>query len=509
MSFMEYMESSLNKMDNYSMTENGALGYRTSGKGLLDINFRASSLREASTDEIVSLYEKCYKEDAKSAVKWAFFAGDVREGMGERRLFNTCMDYIVDKNPELAIRLLELIPYYTRYDNLIRLTKCSNTEVRRAVFEFIGDQLSIDASLARQGKEVSLLAKWLPSINSDSTASRKLALRIASKLKMTKGEYRKTLSYLRKYLDVTEVKMCGRRWSEIDYSKVPSRANLIYGDAFMRHDEYRRSKYLDEVSKGHKSIHSGVLYPHEIVSKYRCGIMREVRDTDENLEALWKCLPNTVESGSTLCVADGSGSMLSKINSQYECSALDVAQSLAIYCSERLSGEFKGKFMTFSSRPRLVDISDYESLRDKLSRVSEYTEVSNTNIEAVFELILRTAVEHSLKQEDMPKNILILSDMEFDMCTECDSNMRPNKSLFDMLKVRYEDAGYKLPRLVFWNIISRSNTIPMVENDLGVALVSGFSTNIMDMVTSGELDPYKCLTDKLNSDRYVYVDYCY
>ena len=203
--------------------------------------------------------------------------------------------------------------------------------------------------------------------------------------------------------------------------------------------------------------------------------------------------------------------MTDNIGGNTTVTALDVANALAIYFAEHSSGEFKDKYITFSERPQLVDFSKADSLHDKLQIALTYDECANTNIEKVFDLILTTAIKHNMRKEDMPKNILIISDMEFDSCaTSGDSDIwsrnRPNQRLFEIIAQRYADAGYQLPRLVFWNVNSRTGTIPVKENELGVALVSGFSVNIVKMVMSNKLDPYECLLETLNSERYAPIE---
>ena len=191
--------------------------------------------------------------------------------------------------------------------------------------------------------------------------------------------------------------------------------------------------------------------------------------------------------------------------------ALEVVNALAIYFAEKNYDDFKDKYITFSSRPQLVDFSQCDSLRDKLRVAYRHNECSNTNIEKVFDLILTTAVNNHMKQEDMPRNVLIISDMEFDSCATCNNGSRwyanrPDARLFEVIKKRFENAGYQMPRLVFWNVNSRTGTIPVKENDLGVALVSGFSTNVCKMVMSGKTDPYECLVETLMSERYDAVE---
>ena len=187
--------------------------------------------------------------------------------------------------------------------------------------------------------------------------------------------------------------------------------------------------------------------------------------------------------------------------------ALAVANALAIYFAERSSGQFKDNYITFSERPHLVDLSKGKNLREKIQIALKHSEVANTNIEAVFDLILTTAKKNNMEQSDLPANILIISDMEFDGCATSNgggryARGRVDARLFDEIAKRYAEAGYKLPRLVFWNVNSRTNTIPIKENEAGVALVSGFSPNIAKMVMSGQTDPYECLLETLNSDRY-------
>jgi hypothetical protein len=315
------------------------------------------------------------------------------------------------------------------------------------------------------------------------------------------------LSQMRKYIDVVECKMSAKQWNEINYETVPSRANLIYNSAFLRNDEERRREYLGKLEKGEAKINAGTLFPHDIVHKYteRSYWSRSLKSLDATLEGLWKALPDTVKgNNNTIVVADGSGSMTVGVDPRSSVSALDVANALAIYFAERASGEFKDKYITFSSRPQLVDFSNATTLRDKLQIALSHNEVANTNIEATFDLILNTAINNNMSQEDMPKNVLIISDMEFDHGTNWGYGSK--QTLFNSIAKKYAAHGYKLPRLVFWNVNSRTGAIPVKENDLGVALVSGFSVNIVNMVMSNKLDPYECLLDAINVERYQAIE---
>lgn len=501
---MGFMSSIANELSNETkLTENGAVGYRTTGKKLLDLNFSVASLRRASEDEIINKFMDAYWEDPVVAMKWLFYARDCREGLGERKLFRTVLKHLAAEKPEVTKKVIEFASEYGRWDDIWCLLE---TDLVDDVMALVKKQLKEDFDNMTANKSVSLLAKWMPSINASSETTKAYATIICKNLGDTPRSYRKFLSRMRKYLDIVECKMSTREWSAINYEAVPSRANLIYNNAFLRNDEERRRAYLGALEKGEAKINASVLFPHDIVHKYMAGRGywgSTLRSVDATLEGLWKALPDTVKGAeNTIVVADGSGSMMCNVGGGTSVTALDVANALAIYFAERSSGEFKDKYITFSSRPQLVDFSKAKTLRDKIQIALSHSEVANTNIEATFDLILRTAINNRMSQEDMPKNILIISDMEFDSAT-C---YRPNETLFATIAKKYAMYGYKLPHLIFWNVNSRTGTIPVKENDLGVALVSGFSTNIVNMVMSNKTDPYECLLDTLNTERYQPIE---
>ena len=500
MGFYDAIKKELN--NEKQLTENGAVGYRTSGKKLLDLNFAVASLRRASEKEIINKFADAYWEDKVTAIKWLFYARDVREGLGERRLFRVIMEEFAKQNLKAATELIELVPEYGRWDDLWCLLE---TDLVNDVAELVQVQLREDIANMSNGKPVSLLAKWMPSLNASSKTTKKYASILCKKMNSTPKSYRQLLSKMRKYIDVVECKMSAREWNEINYEAVPSRANLIYNNAFLRNDEERRREYLGKLEKGEVKINAGTLFPHDIVSKYKSGGWGySLKSLDATLEGLWKALPNTVNGAeNTIVVADGSGSMTCNVGGSTGVTALDVANALAIYFAERSSGEFKDKYITFSSKPQLVDFSKAKTLRDKIQIALRHNEVADTNIEATFDLILKTAVNNNMSQEDMPKNVLIVSDMEFNVAVGWRA---PTETLFETIAKKYEAHGYKLPRLVFWNVNSRTGAVPVKENELGVALVSGFSVNIVNMVMSNKTDPYECLLEVLNTERYQPVE---
>ena len=511
MNFVEAMNEEILENHNVSVTENGAVGYRTTGKALLDLNFAVASLRSASEEKIFGKFKDAFFEDELVAMKWLFFARDVRGGLGERRLFRTVLKNLALSRPEIVRKLIPLISHYGRWDDLLCLL--DNEQFVKPVGDELLKQINVDISHAKQGLPISLLAKWMPSENASSPDTKRYAKIIRKYFLMSSKEYRKMLSSLRDYLDIVETKMSAKQWSEINYEFVPSRANLIYNNAFLRNDENRRREYLEKLEKGEAKINAGVLYPHDIVHKYYSGQYgRLSHSEDATLEQLWKALPDMVNGcGNTIVVADGSGSMGCRVGDS-GVTALEVANALAIYFAERSAGQFKDKYITFSMKPQLVNLPR-GSLLDKLTIAGRHNECANTDIEKVFDLILSTAVKNGMTQEEIPANVLIISDMEFDCCAMYGGTGHwgydgkyADRNLFKNIEQRYRAAGYKLPRLVFWNVNSRTGTIPVRENDLGVALVSGFSVNICKMVMSGKTDPYECLLEMLNTERYQPIE---
>lgn len=523
--FMKAIKETLNEDFNYSVTENGALGYETTGKYLLDLNFKVSSLRNCSEEEIIKSFKLAFFEDKELAIKWLFYARDIRQGLGERRLFRIITKWLLDNHIECIGHLLELIPEYGRYDDIIDLmfdeygNKISNNvntvviqhiiikQLKKDILNITIKQLEKDILTKKdvltkenilnynQNEPVSLLAKWLPSINTSSKITKRKAKVLSELLHLNEKQYRKALSILRKYIDVTEVKMSSREWDKIKYENVPSKANLIYKEAFLRNDEKRRIEYLEKVSKGQAKINADVLFPHEIVNKYRIS-MYETGLFDVTLEELWRA-SSKINISNTLVIQDGSGSMYwNTICKANNISPIDVSVALAIYFAENAKDGFKNTFITFGKNPRIVDISKAKTLKEKINITLLNNDCTNTDIEKTFDLILCTAIKNKIKQEDLPQNVLIVSDMEFDACCDVD------KRLFEHIKEKFEKNNYKMPRLIFWNVSSRTNTIPIKENELGVTLVSGFSINTVKMIMSKELNPYKCLVEQLMSDRY-------
>ena len=498
------------------LTENSANAFKTAGNSLLDINFAVSSLRGRSKEAIEKMFSDAFYINNLLAVKWLFFARDIRGGMGERRLFRICLSWLANVKPELVKKLIPLCAEYGRWDDLFYAG--FEGELWDNVIDLVAKQLESDLDNANNGKPISLLAKWMPSTNTSSPTTRDLAKKLRRSLGMDEKTYRKNLSFLRSKLRLVEVDASANNWSNVDYNSVPSMANLKYKNAFLKHDEERRKKYLADLEKPESGakINASVTFPCDIVHKYASQkngyYLSSPFVPDPALEAMWKALPNYVagnNDGSTIVVCDTSGSMETQVG-ETSMTALDVAHSLAIYFSEKLTGPFKNKWITFSNRPQYVDMSQCQSLADKLTLAYNKAEVANTDLKKTFMLILKIAVDNNLKQEDLPSNILICSDMHFDAGTyHYQSYDAHSCSLMKEISDEFAKHGYKIPKCVWWNICggyNRSTPVPVQQMENGCALVSGFSPSIAKMVFSGKTDPYETLLDALNVERYQPIE---
>lgn len=482
----------INNEMNKTLTQNGALTNRTSGSFCLDLFFRAGAMRSADEEEIAAAVNRAYAEDPVKTLKIIFFARDVRGGLGERRFFRTAVKALAAYAPAAVERNAHLFAEYGRYDDLISLlgTQCEGKAV-----EIIAGRLNEDIESMANGGQVSLLAKWLPSVNTSSASARADARTIAKRLGYTEKQYRQTLSKLRRYTDIIENRLRERDYT-FDYEKQPSRAMFKYRQAFLRHDNERYTEYLNAVNSGEATLHAGALFPYDIV---RACLEDEISEQEKlSLDTTWRNLPAYGENGNAIAVVDGSGSMTYAPRNSVR--PIDAALSLGIYFAEHNKGAFANHFITFSATPRLVEIKGADIV-EKTRFCATFNEVANTNLEATFRLILAAAVNNNVDQSEMPERMYIISDMEFDYCVEGGND----STLFDTMKALYAEHGYNLPEVVFWNVNSMGENFPVTMSDTGAALVSGFSPAIFDMMAGGEISPETVMNSIIESERYAAV----
>jgi len=459
----------LEKETAYGFTENDALTFTKSGSALLDFFAQAGAMRE-KPEKALELFQKAFGENRLYAIRILFYLRDVRGGQGERSLFRSALQWIGTDFPEVFEKIVEYVPEYGRWDDMFF------DNVR--VFSLIEKQLLNDV----KSMTPSLLAKWMPTINSANANTVVKARFMAGRLNMKEPEYRKTLRDIRKKINIIESMMSAKKWDEINYSAVPSQAARIYRNCFKKHDEARYGEFIEKATSGEAKINAGTLYPYQIYKSVQS-------DYSKALEALWNQLPDYTQGKNALVVADVSGSMSGD--------PMAVSVSLALYFAERNVGQFKDYFITFSGNPQLQRIKG-ETLREKMRNLENADWGMNTDLEAVFNLILDTARANNVPVSEMPETIYIISDMEFDRCTYAGTNYQEIENM-------YAAFGYEKPNLVFWNVNASGNNMPVRKNENGVALVSGFSPVIFKIAVENKT-PEEVMMDTINSERYININ---
>ena len=501
---MSHFTDAMQEATSWTKTANGADARSSTGNPLVDIFASIGSMRNIPEEELLKKYVAAYNFDKNLAIKLLFYARDIRDcGCGERHTFRAILTFMANLHPESISKNIKYIPFYGRWDDLYSLV---GTKVEDEMWNFMRFQFYEDLANAKEGKFVSLLGKWMKSTNTSSKESVKLGCLTARKMGMKIPVYQKSLSILRKQIRVVEQNMSANKWTDIKYEEVPSNAMTKYRSAFGRHDFDGFGKYLAEVKSGIKKINSSTLYPYNLTEKYITGgtsrsavnrfhyVCNTVDEPDEVVEAQWKALPNYVDKDANiLVVADTSGSM--------EGRPIATAIGLAIYFAERNKGEFHNKFMTFSSKPQFVTISGDTLYKKVLSSV-DTDWGNNTDIKKALDMILNVGIRNHLSDDEMPKALCVVSDMSFDYCC---TDAYDNRDFYTVMKQEYENAGYTMPNIVFWNV-NGSGVYHSRYDVKGVQMYSGQSVgtfkNVIDAIG---YNAEEAMLKALNSPRYEQV----
>lgn len=465
----------------FTRTENGAAALNTTMDACLDLFGTIGALREADETRIHTLFAESYKADPLLTVKIVFYARDIREGLGERDTFRTLIKYMAQMHPEAIRPNLDLIGVFGRFDDLYCLIE---TPLEEDMWAVMKKQFEEDLINLHNGNSISLLAKWIKTADASSAKTRSLGILTAQKLGYPVYNFKRIVRSMRKRIGIVEALMSDNRWDEIKYSEVPSRAMMIYRKAFMRHDEKRFDSFINRAAAGEEKINSSTLYPYDIVEK----ILYKKEDS-KVLEAQWKQLPNYVSEGTNaIVIADVSGSMTGR--------PMAASIGLAVYFAERNRGAYHNLFMTFSSDPQIVNLRG-ETLEQKINYAKSAEWGMNTNLKAAFEKILVIALENNVPLEDMPKSIIVISDMEIDYCGD------KEWTFYDMMAAKFKKNGYNIPNIIFWNVNSRHNVFHADKNRKGVQLCSGQSVTLFrQLIESIGCTSVEMMERVINSGRY-------
>lgn len=473
----------------WTRTENDAVALNSTGEALLDLFGTIGALREAEETRINRLFAEAYRENPLLAVKIAFYGRDARGGLGERRTFRALMRYMAEHHPEALRPNLDLVGLYGRFDDLYALV---GTPLEADMWAAMKRQFEEDrAALAAENGAVSLLAKWIKTADSSSAETRRLGIRTALELGYRVYEFKRLVRAMRRRLGVIEALMSAGRWGEIRYSAVPSRAMLLYRTAFLRHDEERYNAFIDRAARGEERIHADTLFPYDLVEKIWPEHWQAPQE-DKAVEAQWRQLPNYVALGANaLVIADTSGSMSGR--------PMATSVGLAVYFAERNTGAYHNMWMSFSRNPH-IHLLKGETLAQKIASLNMDDWDQNTNLRAAFDKVLDIAIKHHVPPEEMPKSLIVISDMEIDHCGDRDWTFH------EQMTARFGELGYELPNVIFWNVNSRRDVFHSDGKRRGVQLVSGQSAavfrQVMDCVG---LTPVEAMLKVLNAERYAAI----
>jgi hypothetical protein len=443
-------------------TANGMKARASTSNACVDLFFKIGASRGK---DIVPAFTAAYVDNREYALRIAQWARDVRGGSGERKLFRDILSHLAKTDTDAALALMLKTPLLGRWDDVLVLL---GTDLEKDAVTMIQDALN---------KGDGLCAKWMPRKGEE-------AAKLRAMLGWTPKFYRKRLVELTK---VVETQMCAKQWDEINFNHVPSLASARYKKAFARHtDKYKEwaAKLVstDPKVKAEVKVNAGAVYPYDVLKGVHT--MAYDKANRSHVIAQWEALPNYVGDASILPLVDVSGSMGSPAggyNSKSGVTCMDVAVSLGLYLADKNKGKFKDTFLTFSGSPQLLNLQG--NVLEKAEQMVKSKWEMNTDLHKAIAKILEVAVVNSVPAEEMPKMLLILSDMQFDACT------RHDDSAIEMIGRKYAEAGYTMPQVVFWNLNAADN-VPVKMDQSGTALVSGFSPAIVKTLLSGDVEQF-------------------
>jgi hypothetical protein len=459
-----------------TQTTNGMTAFKNTANGVLDF-FSSVGARRGSDN--VPLFNRCVAEDKDLAIRALLWSRDVRGGAGERQTFRDCLVHLAKTDIQTLKKVITKVPEVGRWDDLLCL------------FGTVGEAFALDAIAQGIKSQNGLCAKWMPR-KGDA------AVKIRDFLGYTPKQYRKTLVNL---TQVVEQNMCAKQFDKIELKKVPSLASIRYKNAFTKHIPEKVKVFADQVAKGEVKVNASAIYPHQITTQLRGYGSNE--DQAKILQGQWDNLPNYVPEGSKVIpLVDVSGSMACSAGGSTSVQCIDISAALGLYLASKNTGAFKDLFLTFHTTPSIEKLQG--NLRQRVNQVYSALWGGSTDISKAFDLILKVAKDGNVAPSDMPDTLIIFSDMQFN---EADRSYTP--TAHQLVKRKYEQAGYQVPKIVFWNLKDYGNKAAQ-KDDVGAALVSGFSPSLIKSVLSSKFEdfekftPYNVMLETLMQDRYTW-----
>lgn len=477
----------LRRKARFTTTLNGTPALKSTGNALLNMFSTLAASRSRPEQQIIDMFESAWQTDPLGTLRCMFHVRDVRGGQGERNIFRILLHHAAIRHTQALRPSLHLIPEYGRWDDMYFLI---GTPLEEEMWAILRAQLAMDVEQMEAGQPVSLLAKWLKKANARSETTRALGVYTAKKLGMTVYDYKRVCARLRRHMGVVEVTMSAREWDRIAYEATPSRAMMLYRKAFALHDPQRYSAYLAAVAAGQRTIHASTLYPYDIVEKYL------YQSGDPALEAQWNALPSYIDgTDNILVMADVSGSMYGR--------PMASSIGLAMYFAQRCRGPYHNLFLTFSEQPAIIELQG-DTLEERIAFLQKAPWGMNTDFMAAMQLILNIAVQNRVPQEELPRALVVITDMEFD---DASRPGQTKKTFAQLCRRMFAAQGYTAPTLVFWNVNSLQDVFHADAGEQGVVLVSGQSAstfrNLLRFLRGeSPLTPLDFMYEVLGSERY-------
>ena len=499
---------------------------KTSGR--ISLFFKA--VRGINTPQLYAYLREADKEDLIDTFILCLHLRDCRGGKGERSLGKSALIWLFLNYPEYFQKIMHLIPFYGRWDDLIdlwpnclKLTKthiaytCKNfytpipendkwiflQKVQADIVSLMAKQLMQDKINMNMGNPISICAKWAPTENDHIDKKYWVVSQLCKSLgKIDQKKYRKEYtSPLRAYLKIVENFMCKNAWDEIEFSKVPSCAMKRLKNSFEKNATEKFSEWKASLYQNVVEVKAKQLFPHELIHELR---IKQTNDTV--LQAQWEVLEKQAKElgvlTSAVFVVDVSGSMETWCfgrRANFSFTPMDVSIALGILGSGATTGPFKNHIISFHTNPTFHVLNSRHNLWEKYNEITSLPWAGSTDIQKVFDLILQKARSANLKQEDMPTKIIIVSDMQF-------NSAFPGKTNFEIIDIKYKASGYKRPNIIFWNVNGGSTDFPVDVSTNGTAMISGFSTSILkSIMNKNEFSPYSIMRETIDDSRYSII----
>lgn len=475
------MNKLIQALSNNTYTLNGAYSNKSTLNAVVNLFSSAVSSNLQSKKDLIV---KAMLENPINAIKTVLYIRDVRNGQGNKDILRVFHEVCASLESHVEffdayLKIIKHIPEFGSWNDVYTLYSTTKSQqVKDTIIKLVNENL--------HNKQDALCAKWFP-------MQSQFHKDYAKALELDLGQVRRYVTAIRR---TTEQLMCRNEWSSINYDHVPSRTNKLCSAAFLKHDNARRSEYLAEATKENStvSMKASTLYPHEITNMVRKG-------QAQSGNALWNSLPDYMEGSdkfNILPIIDVSGSMSCGVPGT-SCQAIDIAVGLGLYFSSHNQGDFKNAWLNFSTNPQFQLLRG-NTLSEQIRNMNTRDWEMSTNLQAVFDLILSV----DCKPEDMPKVLIIVSDMEFN----CTNSTRTN---FKAIDDKYKAKGLTRPLIVFWRVNVVSTQFPVTVNDQGSILINGYSPGIMKLILSMGIEDLTSITPesfmlKAIANKYEFVD---